>query len=145
MEKERREVFASTSFKIAVLVLMALCFAVIALQYREKRRLQDWVSARVESEAVQYTVDVDGHTLPDPSAFLGALRRADYVSAHHSSPINPSRVTIKSAAGTWELVVARDSKSASELWVYLPPGDEPIARRSKGRLVGQLNAPGVKW
>jgi hypothetical protein len=105
-------------------------------------RARSAVIARLKYLGEPYTVRVNGAAVRDPDAVVVALRAVRDVPAHHSSPQERLHVDVEGRAGSFELIIARDSERADEYWVYLPE-DDPVGNPPGGNEIGRVTvAPG---
>jgi len=66
-----------------------------------------------------YQISINGRAAQNPSEILTALRKLDWLPAHHSSPTN--RVSLQISGGSQvTLQLARDSSNPREYWVFDP-------------------------
>lgn len=67
-----------------------------------------------------YSVTVDSTEVADRATVVGALKGVTDLPAHHSGPIEPHLIRIKSRDALVEVCLERDSERQAEYWVSMP-------------------------
>jgi hypothetical protein len=77
------------------------------------------VLAKLDALKDDYRIFTNGRQAQNPSEILAALKKLDWLSAHHSSPTKRISVEI-SDDSCIRLQLARDSGNPREYWVFYP-------------------------
>lgn len=101
--------------------------------------------SRLNSLPARYSVAIDSTEVADGSVVVGALRDVADAPAHHSSPIAPHLIRIRSDRDLIEVCLERDSERSNEYWVSMPRkgkcGDTSFGWSHFGRLTTDRLAP----
>ena len=135
LPEERKAVFL-VRWVLVIFTLVGVWF--LAEGMSENRARAELHTALATSSGVV----VNGQALPDPAPVLAALRGLTHVPAHHSSPTRPLHLKLTGGAHAVDVVIARDSKTAGEFWVYRPGRNwhnEPLGQDAGRVISGPLD------
>jgi hypothetical protein len=116
-------------FIVPILVAMA---AADTSQHIAHDQILDQLAALKDG----YHISINGRAAENPSEVLAALKKLDWLPAHHSSPTKSISVQISDGSSV-TLQLARDSGNPSEYWVFDPK--HYITRHNEiGRIITPL-------
>jgi hypothetical protein len=81
---------------------------------------RDELLDRLNRLPASYSVTIDAHDVAGRSAVVSALKAVADTPAHHSGPIEPHLIRIKSERDVIEVCLERDSERPNEYWVSKP-------------------------
>ena len=103
----------------AVLFFIVPILVGIAAADTSQHFAHDQVLDKLDAIKDDYRISINGRQAQNPSEILAALKKLDWLSAHHSSPTKRISVEI-SDDSCIRLQLARDSGNPREYWVFYP-------------------------
>ena len=108
-------------FPIKSVLAFVVPLAVSALGYGVSTLVAECqVAEFLKSTSSMCTVSIDGRVAPNRDEILAALRSAEHLPAHHSSPTRRVRVEVSDTPRKLTLLLARDSGDPHEYWIFAP-------------------------
>jgi hypothetical protein len=104
---------------LLVFIVLVVLFVFVWQSASEAAKRDEFVG-RLNRLSGNYAVTIDSMEVADRSVVVGALRHVVASPAHHSGPIEPHLIRIKSDHDVIEVCLSRDSERPNEYWVSVP-------------------------
>jgi hypothetical protein len=104
---------------VLVIVLPGALAVEVWLNQSDRRQREELIGT-LNGLSPNYTVTIDSRSVSNPANVVEALKTITESQPHHSSPIDPRFVQIRSERRTIQLCLERDSELPTEYWVSTP-------------------------
>lgn len=103
----------------AILLFIVPIFVAMAAADTSQRIARDEILDMLDALKGDYYISINGRATEAPDEIVAALKKVDWLAAHHSSPTK--RIIVEISDGSHiVLELARDSNNPREYWVFYP-------------------------